>query len=70
VDRFNAELRRRLLADGRAVLGRTELPAPAPGVTGGLVRLKLTLLNPHTTEAELARLLDAVVATARELGRP
>ncbi|MFE0462152.1 pyridoxal phosphate-dependent decarboxylase family protein [Kitasatospora sp. NPDC058965] len=68
-DRFNAELRRRLLADGRAVLGRTELPAPAPGVTGGLVRLKLTLLNPHTTEADLAGLLAAVVATARELDR-
>ncbi|PYC80908.1 aspartate aminotransferase family protein [Streptomyces tateyamensis] len=68
-DRFNAELRRRLLAEGRAVLGRTELPAPVPGVTPGSVRLKLTLLNPHTTEADLARLLDTVVATARELGR-
>ncbi|MCX4745380.1 pyridoxal-dependent decarboxylase [Kitasatospora sp. NBC_01287] len=65
VDAFNAELRRRLLASGRAVLGRTELLAPVPGVTGGLVRLKLTLLNPHTTEAELARLLDLVVAAAR-----
>ncbi|WP_035841182.1 pyridoxal phosphate-dependent decarboxylase family protein [Kitasatospora azatica] len=67
VDRHNAELRRRLLATGRAVLGRTELPSPAPGVTEGLVRLKLTLLNPHTTEAELARLLDQVVRTAAEM---
>ncbi|MEY9950267.1 aspartate aminotransferase family protein [Kitasatospora sp. GAS1066B] len=64
VDAFNAELRRRLLASGRAVLGRTELPSPVPGVTEGLVRLKLTMLNPHTTEAELVRLLDLVVEEA------
>jgi hypothetical protein len=38
-------------------------------VTEGLVRLKLTLLNPHTTEAELARLLDTVLRTARTLDR-
>lgn len=68
VDAFNAELRRRLLAGGLAVLGRTELPSLVPGVTAGLVRLKLTLLNPHTTEAELARLLDLVVETGRDLG--
>ncbi|GAB2730864.1 aminotransferase class V-fold PLP-dependent enzyme [Kitasatospora kifunensis] len=69
LDAFNAELRRRLLATGRAVLGRTELPAAGPQVTAGLVRLKLTLLNPQTTEADLARLLDLVVATGRELER-
>ncbi|MFI9272794.1 pyridoxal phosphate-dependent decarboxylase family protein [Kitasatospora sp. NPDC052896] len=62
VDRLNAELRRRLLAEGRAVLGRTELPGRGPG----LLRLKLTLLNPHTTEAELARLLDDAVRAGRE----
>lgn len=45
------------------MLGRTELPGGRPG----LVRLKLTLLNPHTTEAELARVLDAVVRAGREL---
>ncbi|GAA2090379.1 hypothetical protein GCM10009759_13910 [Kitasatospora saccharophila] len=56
-DRRNAELRRHLLRAGRAVVGRTELPGRGPG----RVRLKLTLLNPHTTEAELASLLHAVV---------
>ncbi|WP_344443930.1 pyridoxal phosphate-dependent decarboxylase family protein [Kitasatospora nipponensis] len=67
VDRFNAVLRRRLLAEGRAVLGRTELPAPEGEVTAGLVRLKLTLLNPHTTEADVERLLDEVVRTGRRI---
>ncbi|MFJ5229656.1 pyridoxal phosphate-dependent decarboxylase family protein [Kitasatospora sp. NPDC088391] len=56
-DRVNAELRRRLLRSGRAVVGRTELPGTGPG----RVRLKLTLLNPHTTEGEVAALLAEVV---------
>ncbi|WP_042414325.1 pyridoxal phosphate-dependent decarboxylase family protein [Streptacidiphilus anmyonensis] len=56
-DLVNAELRRLLLANGTAVVGRTELPG-----AGGGVRLKLTLLNPHTTEADLDRLLALVVA--------
>ncbi|MPZ65018.1 MAG: aspartate aminotransferase family protein [Pseudonocardiaceae bacterium] len=53
-DKVNAELRRVLLAEGRAVIGRTE--------AGGAVRLKLTLLNPHATTADVDGLLDAVVA--------
>ncbi|MEU0524694.1 pyridoxal phosphate-dependent decarboxylase family protein [Streptomyces niveus] len=57
-DRLNASLRRRLLREGGAVVGRTELPGEGPG----RVRLKLTLLNPHTTVAEVERLLGAVVA--------
>ncbi|MFF3325093.1 pyridoxal phosphate-dependent decarboxylase family protein [Streptomyces sp. NPDC002889] len=57
-DRVNAALRRRLLREGRAVVGRTELPGEGPG----RVRLKLTLLNPHTTPAEIERLLHAVAA--------
>lgn len=57
-DRVNASLRRRLLREGGAVVGRTELPGDGPG----RVRLKLTLLNPHTTVAEVERLLHAVVA--------
>ncbi|MFD3515980.1 pyridoxal phosphate-dependent decarboxylase family protein [Streptomyces sp. NPDC058657] len=57
-DRVNAALRRRLLREGSAVVGRTELPGEGPG----RVRLKLTLLNPHTTAAEVERLLDTVVA--------
>ncbi|WP_234314672.1 pyridoxal phosphate-dependent decarboxylase family protein [Streptomyces sp. NRRL F-5135] len=60
-DEVNAALRRRLLREGRAVVGRTELPGEGPG----RVRLKLTLLNPHTTPAEVDRLLHAVVAAGR-----
>ncbi|PJE96829.1 aspartate aminotransferase family protein [Streptomyces carminius] len=58
VDRLNAALRRRLLREGRAVVGRTELPGEGPG----RVRLKLTLLNPHTTAADVERLLHTVAA--------
>jgi L-2,4-diaminobutyrate decarboxylase len=60
-DRVNAALRRRLLREGRAVVGRTELPGEGPG----RVRLKLTLLNPHTTPAEVERLLHAVAASGQ-----
>ncbi|MFJ5921626.1 pyridoxal phosphate-dependent decarboxylase family protein [Kitasatospora sp. NPDC092948] len=60
-DHVNAELRRRLLRTGRAVVGRTELPGSGPG----RVRLKLTLLNPHTTEREVESLLAAVVESGR-----
>ena len=63
-DRVNAALRRRLLAEGRAVIGRTDLTWPAPGT--GRVRLKLTLLNPATTRADIEALLDAVVEAGRK----
>ena len=53
-DAVNARLRRDLLDAGRAVVGRTEID--------GAVRLKLTLLNPDATEADVAALLDVVVA--------
>jgi L-2,4-diaminobutyrate decarboxylase len=60
VNAVNATLRRRLLAEGQAVVGRTDLG-------DGDVRLKLTLLNPHTTEADVDRLLALVLAAgARE----
>ncbi len=71
-DQVNAEARRRLLARGRAVIGRTSLPpgpagAPGGGPGGGpgSLRLKLTLLRPGTTAAELDELLDLLAATAR-----
>jgi L-2,4-diaminobutyrate decarboxylase len=54
-DRVNEAIRLQLLAGGRAVIGRTEV--------GGRVHLKLTLLNPTTTDADVAALL-ALVATA------
>ncbi|MGW4893992.1 pyridoxal phosphate-dependent decarboxylase family protein [Kitasatospora sp. NPDC004240] len=62
IDRVNAELRRLLLRTGRAVVGRTELPGEGPG----RVRLKLTLLNPHTTANRVAALLREVVRAGRE----
>lgn len=52
-DDVNAGLRRVLLAEGRAVVGRTE--------AAGAVWLKLTLLNPNITEADVQALVDAVV---------
>ncbi|MFF1799235.1 aspartate aminotransferase family protein, partial [Kitasatospora sp. NPDC058263] len=57
------ELRRELLRTGRAVVGRTELPGEGPG----RVRLKLTLLNPHTTAAEVGVLLGRVVRAGRDI---
>ncbi|WP_159945217.1 pyridoxal phosphate-dependent decarboxylase family protein [Nocardiopsis sp. FR6] len=53
-DAVNARLRRRLLEQGRAVIGRTQID--------GRVWLKLTLLNPDTTPDETASLLAEVVA--------
>ncbi|MEV7009506.1 pyridoxal-dependent decarboxylase [Streptosporangium sp. NPDC051022] len=57
-DRVNAGLRRRLLRKGLAVVGRTELPGEGPG----RIRLKLTLLNPHTTPEQVERLIHLVAA--------
>ena len=54
-DRLNEAIRLHLLATGQAVVGRTEV--------GGRVHLKLTLLNPTATEADVAGLV-ALVARA------
>ncbi|NNN38382.1 aspartate aminotransferase family protein, partial [Streptomyces sp. S3(2020)] len=50
-----AAVRRKLLTDGRAVLGRARLD--------GRLWLKATLLNPHTRPDDLAALLKAVEGT-------
>jgi L-2,4-diaminobutyrate decarboxylase len=60
-DRVNAALRRRLLAEGRAVVGRAD-----GGPAAGRVRLKLTFLNPETTPADIDRLLGMVVAAGEK----
>ncbi|WP_327716500.1 aminotransferase class V-fold PLP-dependent enzyme [Streptomyces sp. NBC_00490] len=52
-----AAVRRELLTDGRAVLGRARLD--------GRLWLKATLLNPHTRPDDLAALLKAVEGTTR-----
>lgn len=65
IDAINAALRRELLATGTAIIGRTDL-----GAESGGVRLKFTLLNPHTTRADVDTLIAAVVAAGdREAGR-
>jgi L-2,4-diaminobutyrate decarboxylase len=53
-DAANIRVHRELFASGRAVLGRTTV--------GGAVALKLTLLNPHTTPADVDALLDEIVS--------
>ncbi|MFF2145757.1 pyridoxal phosphate-dependent decarboxylase family protein [Kitasatospora sp. NPDC058190] len=63
VDELNGQLRRMLLRTGRAVIGRTELPGEGPG----RLRLKLTLLNPHTTAGEVGALLREVVGAGRKV---
>ncbi|MGA4544774.1 pyridoxal-dependent decarboxylase [Uniformispora flossi] len=63
-DTVNAELRRRLLAEGRAVVGRTDV-GPGPGA----VRLKLTLLNPHAAEHDVDAVLRAVIDAGRAVER-
>jgi L-2,4-diaminobutyrate decarboxylase len=65
-DQVNAQARRALLADGSAVVGRTALPGGGPGS----LRLKLTLLRPETTFAELDALLDLVAAAAHAADVP
>jgi len=64
-DHVNAEARRALLAAGSAVVGRTTLPGPDGNRGPGSLRLKLTLLRPETTSAELDALLDLVADAAR-----
>jgi glutamate/tyrosine decarboxylase-like PLP-dependent enzyme len=53
-DARNIRVHRELFASGAAVIGRTRV--------GGAVALKLTLLNPHTTRADVDSLLDLVVS--------
>ncbi|RFU86286.1 aminotransferase class V-fold PLP-dependent enzyme [Streptomyces triticagri] len=50
-----ADIRRQLLHQGRAVLGRAQLD--------GRLWLKATLLNPHTTAHDLTTLLDTITST-------
>ncbi|MEV6649675.1 aminotransferase class I/II-fold pyridoxal phosphate-dependent enzyme [Streptomyces sp. NPDC051219] len=52
-----AELRRTLLTEGRAVLGRAR--------ADGRLWLKATLLNPHTTRSDLETLLELLEGSTR-----
>ncbi|MCK9893072.1 aspartate aminotransferase family protein [Frankia sp. AgB32] len=61
LDQLNAEIRRTLLVDGRAVVGRTRTGPDRA------VQLKLTLLNPDATPAHVDALLALIAATGDEL---
>ena len=67
-DQLNGALRRRLLESGTALIGRTSARTAGPGSLER-VCLKLTLLNPTATEADIDALLDAVLAAGRECER-
>lgn len=61
VDAFNGLLRRHLMAEGIAVLARSRVRQPDDTSP---VFLKLMLLNPATTTAELDQVIDQVIAAA------
>jgi L-2,4-diaminobutyrate decarboxylase len=61
-DQVNEAIRLHLLATGQAVVGRTAL--------GGRVHLKLTLLNPTTTDADVAALVALVAEAGAAIDQP
>jgi L-2,4-diaminobutyrate decarboxylase len=67
-DTLVARVRRRLLEDGVAVLGRSAAGPSDPDGDDGTNRLwlKVTLLHPHAELSDYLPLLDLVAACARE----
>ena len=61
-DRVNEATRLHLLATGQAVVGRTEV--------AGRTHLKLTLIDPTATGADVAALVALVARTAARLDQP
>ena len=59
LDALNTRIRRQLLEDGRFYIVQTTLH--------GRVWLRVSLMNPLTTDAHLDALLDAVVRTAQRI---
>jgi L-2,4-diaminobutyrate decarboxylase len=62
-DGLNGSLRRRLMAEGRALLARTKFPLPDGRRP---VFLKLMFLNPATRPGDVDALIDQVLAVAAE----
>jgi L-2,4-diaminobutyrate decarboxylase len=56
---LNGRIRQELLREGRFYLVQTSLR--------GKLYLRVSLMNPFTTEAHLAEMLDAVTALAQQL---
>ena len=65
LDAVNGELRRRLIADGKALIGRTQVRVP--GEEEPQTCLKLTLLNPETSESDIDELFDELLRVALEV---
>ncbi|MFI7002411.1 pyridoxal phosphate-dependent decarboxylase family protein [Nocardia sp. NPDC050175] len=65
LDQVNAELRRRLISSGKALIGRTQVRVHG----GGEPRtcLKLTLLNPESSELDIDSLFDELLRVGLEL---
>ena len=64
IDQVNAELRRRLISSGTALIGRTQVRIDGEG--DPRTCLKLTLLNPETSPADIDRLFDEILRVALE----
>ncbi len=65
LDAVNGELRRRLITDGKALIGRTQVRVP--GEDEVQTCLKLTLLNPETAESDIDELFDELLRLAIEV---
>lgn len=65
LDALNGALRRHLLETGTALIGRTEARLAGDLTGEPRVCIKLTLLNPTTSPAEIDALVDAVLQAGR-----
>lgn len=64
-DAVNGELRRRLMQQSLALIGRTSVQLAGPDSLAR-VCLKLTLLNPSATERDIDDIVDAVLRAGRD----
>lgn len=67
-DEINGALRRRLIEQGVALIGRTAVRLNGPD-SPEQVCLKLTLLNPSTTRRDIDVLVDTILRAGRECAR-
>ncbi|WP_327148417.1 pyridoxal phosphate-dependent decarboxylase family protein [Nocardia sp. NBC_01329] len=65
LDQVNAEVRRRLISSGKALIGRTQVRVNGEGEPRTC--LKLTLLNPESSVADIDALFDELLRVALEV---
>ncbi len=65
LDQVNAEVRRRLISSGKALIGRTQVRVGGAGEPRTC--LKLTLLNPESAQRDIDALFDDLLAVALEV---